>query len=229
MSHEEMRLSLGAYILGGLDAEETRAVEAHLATCAECRAEAEGFEMLPALLDAVPVSRAMALAPAEAPVEAVAPPVLLAKVRARRRVNRLRWGAAAAAVAAAALVGGVALGPVVNPAGPIAVPAPAVTQPAPVARYTLSSADGVQVDVALVRKNWGTELELSCHGMLGEGVYSVWVSNADGGWERAASWSSSAYQGTAVLTGATAQQPSAIRGIQIRDEAQHALASLTIG
>jgi anti-sigma-K factor RskA len=39
MSHEEYKEMLAAHALGALDAAEVRALEAHLATCADCRAE----------------------------------------------------------------------------------------------------------------------------------------------------------------------------------------------
>uniref|UniRef100_UPI0039EF3C31 anti-sigma factor family protein n=1 Tax=Sinomonas sp. G460-2 TaxID=3393464 RepID=UPI0039EF3C31 len=71
--HSELRLSLGAYLLGGLDADEARAVEEHVATCPECRAEIEELEVLPAMLDVVPSARAAELV--EAPLAATAEPV----------------------------------------------------------------------------------------------------------------------------------------------------------
>ncbi|WP_226874289.1 anti-sigma factor family protein [Microbispora sitophila] len=50
MTCEEVRISLGAYVLGALDAEETAEVEAHLETCAACRAELAELSGLPSLL-----------------------------------------------------------------------------------------------------------------------------------------------------------------------------------
>lgn len=50
MTCEEVRISLGAYVLGALDAEETAEVEAHLDTCAACRAELAELSGLPPLL-----------------------------------------------------------------------------------------------------------------------------------------------------------------------------------
>ncbi|MEA5453937.1 zf-HC2 domain-containing protein [Sinomonas sp. JGH33] len=229
MNHAELRLSLGAYLLGGLDLEEARAVEQHLASCPECRAEVEQLEILPALLDAVPVSRAEALA--ERPVAAAvapAPPALLAKVRTRRRALRMRWAGAIAGAAAASLAVGIALGPVVGwaPPAPSGTPSPTA---APAASATLISADGTQVDVAFVRKGWGTELDLVCRGMPSAGVFSVWIVTADGAQERAASWSSTGYSGRAVLTGATSFQLASIRGVEVRDASQNTLARATVG
>jgi len=227
MNHRELRLSLGAYLLGALDAEEAKAVEAHVATCADCRAEIEQLELLPALLDAIPPARAEVLSKEPAvPQEEQAPPALLARVRARRRSLRLRWAGVVTGAAAASLAAGLALGPVVTTA-PGAEPTPTATS-TPAASYKLASPDGAQVDLALVRKGWGTELDLSCHGMPSSGVFSVWVVTADGAQERAASWSSTGYSGKAVLTGATSYQLASIRSIEIRDGTDRTLASVAV-
>ena len=44
--HEKLRTDLGAYVLGALPADEAAVLEAHLATCAGCRAERD--DLLPA-------------------------------------------------------------------------------------------------------------------------------------------------------------------------------------
>ncbi|NUP73940.1 MAG: zf-HC2 domain-containing protein [Sinomonas sp.] len=226
--HRELRLSLGAYLLGGLEPDEARAVEEHVASCAECRAEIEQLELLPALLDAIPAARAEELAEAPiAPAVEAPPPALLSKVRARRRSLRLRWVGGVASAAAASLAVGLALGSALEPGSS---PQSAPTQSAaPAATYTLTSADGAHVDLALVRKGWGTELDLVCRGMPNSGVFSVWVLTSDGAQERAASWSSTGYEGRAVLTGATSYQLASIRSIQIRDASQNTLASVRLG
>ena len=48
--HEELRLLLGAHVLGGLDAGDRAAVEEHLAGCASCREEVVRLAPLPGLL-----------------------------------------------------------------------------------------------------------------------------------------------------------------------------------
>jgi len=52
---------LGAYLLGGLEPAEAAAFDQHLAVCADCRLELDDVASIPALLDAVPVSDAVAL------------------------------------------------------------------------------------------------------------------------------------------------------------------------
>jgi hypothetical protein len=50
----QMMMSLGVYVLGAADAEESRRVEAHLPGCPECRAELAMLTPLPGLLARVP-------------------------------------------------------------------------------------------------------------------------------------------------------------------------------
>jgi anti-sigma factor RsiW len=223
-------MSLGAYVLGALGPEEARALEEHLASCAACRAELEAFETLPALLDAVPPERAAALAhdAGRAPEPAAAPGALLARVARRRRARSLAWGGALAAAAAAFFAAGIALGPVLGSApGPTAGPGPgpsASAAPTPAATLTMTTDDGARVDLALVRKAWGTQLDLTCRGMPEAGAFTVWVVAADGAAQQAGSWTSSGYEGRAVLTGASSFQVASIASVEIRDEAQHTVA-----
>ncbi|GLW22254.1 hypothetical protein DI270_002990 [Microbispora triticiradicis] len=102
MTCEEVRISLGVYVLGALDAEEAAEVEAHLETCAECRAELAALSGLPPLL---------ALVSAEDVERAAAPPRavldrLVAASAKRGRRSRVLLALAASVVVAA--VGGTA-------------------------------------------------------------------------------------------------------------------------
>ncbi|MEV4298673.1 anti-sigma factor family protein [Microbispora rosea] len=118
MTCEEVRISLGSYVLGALDAEETAEVEAHLDTCAACRAELAELSGLPPLLarvSAEDIERAAAppravldgvFAGAAASEPVAAPAVVaVAPVRQGRR-SRLLLALAASVVVAA--VGGTA-------------------------------------------------------------------------------------------------------------------------
>ncbi|WP_229866733.1 anti-sigma factor family protein [Sinomonas cellulolyticus] len=235
--HDSLRVDLGAYVLGALTPEETRAVEGHLAVCAECRAELASLETLPALLDAVPGARAEEIAlrgsHSREPAPGALPRELLARVARRRRARTAGWAGALAAAAAAFFVAGAALGPVLGPGhGPAAQPSPSTTASAsaqtPSQTLTLTSADGAHVDLALVHKAWGTELDLTCRGMPSGGVFTVWVVGSDGAAQQAASWSSGGYSSRAVLTGATSIQLASIRSIEIRDAAQQTVASTSV-
>ncbi|MEU9890906.1 anti-sigma factor [Sphaerisporangium sp. NPDC051011] len=109
---EDVRMSLGAHMLGALDADEAARVEAHMETCPECRAEFEELSGLSALLSRV----------SEEDVEQVASPPtavldrLIAASARRRRVNRLLMGLAA--TVGAIVVGGAAWMAVQDNAGP---------------------------------------------------------------------------------------------------------------
>lgn len=58
----EARISLGVYVLGAIDPAERALVDAHLATCRDCRDELAGLAGLPALLARVSAEEAAALA-----------------------------------------------------------------------------------------------------------------------------------------------------------------------
>ncbi|GAB2762695.1 anti-sigma factor family protein [Sinomonas soli] len=228
----EPRADLGAYVLGALSPAEREAVEEHLAECAACRAELTGLETLPALLDAVPPERAAQIADdaARAPEPGVAPRELLARVTRRRRARAAGWAVSLAAAAAAFFVAGIALGPALGARQEQAAPpSPSATAPSPPTTVTLSSADGAHIDLALVTRAWGTELDLTCRGMPNGGAYTVWVVSAQGAAQQAAAWSSTGYSGRAVLTGATSFELSAIRAVEVRDAAQKTVARTSLG
>jgi anti-sigma factor RsiW len=105
----EIRQSLGVYVVGAIDPAERSIVDAHLSHCLDCREELAGLAGLPALLGRVPYEDAERLALGdeeleEAPAELL--DALLAQVSARRRARRWRGIAAAAAAAIIAVGGG---------------------------------------------------------------------------------------------------------------------------
>ncbi|WP_432929475.1 zf-HC2 domain-containing protein [Microbispora sp. CA-135349] len=106
MTCEEVRISLGAHVLGALDAEETAEVEAHLETCAACREELDELSGLPPLL---------ALVSAEDIERAAAPPrAVLDGV-----VADVAGGSAGGSIGGSTggSAGGSTAGPAVTPAG----------------------------------------------------------------------------------------------------------------
>lgn len=112
----EARISLGVYVLGAIDPAERAMVDAHLATCRDCRDELAGLAGLPALLARVNPEDALLLGEEdlELPEPATEPPrellgTVLDLTAARRRRRGWRNGllaAAAAAVIAAGAFGG---------------------------------------------------------------------------------------------------------------------------
>ena len=235
MSATEPHQLLGAYLLGGLQLEEARAFEAHLRDCAECRRELAELESLPALLDALPVSDAVALtagrgadvgqagarvpaaplvtAEALAPGEPLTP--VLRELAARRRTSRRRWSALLGAVAAACLAVGFLAGPLLE-------------QPVqPDASYSVQSGGGLQLTVGMVEKNWGTELAVEGRSMPLEGTLSLWVKGRDGAEDRACGWTATP-SGRIKVTGATPVQLKGIAGVELRDENQKTVAAISV-
>ncbi|BCW85693.1 anti-sigma factor [Paenarthrobacter ureafaciens] len=219
MNADSVHQLLGAYLLGGLEPDEARAFEDHLAACADCRGELEELESLPALLDAVPAADAVALTVAGgsqplAPLETV-PPSLLVDLSTRRRKSRRRWAAVVGAVAAACLALGFLAGPLLN------------QPPKPDATYSVQSGDGLQLTVGMVKKTWGTELAVEGRSMPLEGTLYLWVKGRDGAEERTCGWTATP-SGRIKITGATPVQLTGIAGVELRDDSDKTVASISV-
>ncbi|MFE4194823.1 anti-sigma factor family protein [Paenarthrobacter sp. NPDC056912] len=223
MNENSVHHLLGAYLLGGLDPQEESAFRDHLSSCAECRHELEGLESLPALLDAVPAADAVALtvagganalSPLE-PIPELLPEKVLVDLSARRRKSRRRWAAFVGAVAAACLAAGFFGGPLLN------------QPPKPDASYSVQSDSGLQLTVGLVKKTWGTELEVEGRSMPLEGTLYLWVKGRDGAEERTCGWTATP-SGRIKITGATPVQLAGISGVELRDEAEKTVASISV-
>ncbi|SNT58911.1 Putative zinc-finger [Streptosporangium subroseum] len=91
MTCDEVRMSLGAYVLGALEPDECVLVEAHLAECADCQAEFDELTGVSAFLGKVSESD---VAQVGRPPRAVLDRLLSAKVK-RRRMTRLMLSLAA--------------------------------------------------------------------------------------------------------------------------------------
>ncbi|MCX8455645.1 anti-sigma factor family protein [Paenarthrobacter ureafaciens] len=216
MNADSIHQLLGAYLLGGLEPDEARAFEDHLAACADCRGGLEELESLPALLDAVPAADAVALTVAggSQPLEAV-PPSLLVDLSTRRRKSRRRWAAVVGAVAAACLALGFLAGPLLN------------QPPKPDATYSVQSGDGLQLTVGMVKKTWGTELAVEGRSMPLEGTLYLWVKGRDGAEERTCGWTATP-SGRIKITGATPVQLTGIAGVELRDDSDKTVASISV-
>lgn len=222
MNGESVHQLLGAYLLGGLEPEEARAFEDHLARCAGCRGELEELESLPALLDAVPAADAVALtssgnatlAPLGTEAEQL-PEKVLVDLAVRRRKSRRRWSAVVGAVAAACLALGFLGGPLLN------------QPPKPDASYSVQSDGGLQLTVDMVKKTWGTELDVEGRSMPLQGTLYLWVKGRDGAEERTCGWTATP-SGRIKITGATPVQLAGIAGVELRDESDKTVASISV-
>jgi anti-sigma factor RsiW len=124
----EITALVSAYVDGELAEAEARRVEAHLETCARCRAALDAFRLLGAGVDALPPagdagSRRRALDNVLANVLAAARPPLW------RRPVSVTVPAAAAVVLAVA-TGSLLVGRSLSPSAPVPAPGPAAELPA---------------------------------------------------------------------------------------------------
>ncbi|MEU7477519.1 zf-HC2 domain-containing protein [Lentzea sp. NPDC042327] len=126
-------VDVGAYLFGSLDLRERSAFERHLPGCAACRAEVLRFAPLPGLLGRLSLREVEHLD--ELPAE---PPKPVRDHRRRRRVLLV----CATVLVALALAGGILF----------LRPPPAPTWAA------MDAGTGVNAEVAMIQKTWGTEL-----------------------------------------------------------------------
>lgn len=213
-THEEQQQLLGLYILGGMDRHERAAFEEHLVACPECRREAAELESLPDLLDALP---------REAALELAAPPPYELKERTRelvdelalrRRKERRRWTGLVAAVAGVCLVAGAAVGPLLTQ-----------QQQPPADTYVMTADGGLQLELALVAKAWGTEMEVAGEQLPAQGVLTLWVTDTSGYTYQMASWQATP-SGRVTLTAACAMDTERIAQVELREGSESTLAAV---
>jgi predicted anti-sigma-YlaC factor YlaD len=187
----EVRTSLGAYVLGALDPSDRGRVDAHLATCPECREELASLAGLPGLLGRV--SRADIEAEPTEPGPQLLDRLLSAAAAERRRDRSRRWltSAAAAVIAVAAI--SVAVG--VGHSG---------HHPTVAASQTFTATDAqthVQASVTEWKKGWGAALEVTVTGVTADlaGTKCQLVAvGPNGSTDIAASWAAPAAGYTGV-------------------------------
>lgn len=200
MDCPEARISLGVYVLGAIDPAERALVDAHVATCRDCRDELAGLAGLPALLARVSTEEAIALAATDEPfpvglLDVPEPPrELLATVldltAARRR--RRRWrdaslGVAAALVIAAGLFGGLRLAS--SPAQPSTVAQGLYYGPPNGPTQTVTGkSGGITATVAYSSMGWGTQLDAKVNGIPVGTNCQLWVIDSSGKRVLAGNW-----------------------------------------
>lgn len=178
--HEKLRNDLGAYVLGALPPDEAATLEAHLATCAGCRAERDDLLLAADALGELKrggTGASLPVEPAPAGLEALVLGRLEQEAARERRttwVRRAAMAAVAGAAAAAVLVGGLAVTRDDAPATQVAPPPP--MEQVEVAAFD----DDVDADAALVNHTWGVEVKLTATGFDDGGRYRVLVVGTDG-------------------------------------------------
>lgn len=199
MECPEARVSLGVYVLGAIDPAERALVDAHLASCRDCRDELAGLAGLPALLARVSTEEAIALAVTDRPdvplYEVQEPPrellsTVLDVTSARRRGRRWReavFGLAAALIIAAGVFGGLRLG-----AGPAPLSAATGPQWPGLPNGAWETAHGqtgtMTAAVSYRPMGWGTQIESKVAGIPVGTSCNLYVIDAAGHHTLAGSW-----------------------------------------
>lgn len=158
--------TIGAYVLGALDAAERRTTEQHLETCATCRETLLQFAHLPGLLHAVPLED----------LESTEPQ--LPALRLRKRPARRRWVLAAVA-AVVMLIGGV-------------VSWQTLDNPASVTWSATNGVGGIDTKAELTGHGWGTDIQLRMADMKAGEHCELIVHGRDGTVETAGWWAAPA-------------------------------------
>ena len=214
-ANEEQHRLLGLYVLGGLDRRERAGFEEHLASCPECRREAAELETLPDLLDALPRDAALELAaPPQHEVEERTRE-LVDELARRRRKERRRWAGLVAAAAGVCLVAGAAIGPLLTQQ----------QQPPATESYVMTADGGLQLELALVHKAWGTEMQVAGEQLPRDGLLTLWVTGDSGYTYQVASWQATP-AGRATLTAACAMATDEIVQVELRNGTDATLAAV---
>jgi len=230
MDCPEVRISLGVYVLGAIDPAERALVDAHLATCRDCRDELAGLAGLPALLARVSTEEAIALAATDGPFPAVAgeaaepPRELLATVldltaarRRRRRWREAGLGVAAALVIAAGVFGGLRLGSSPAPLTNVAQGQAALYNgPAngPMETVTGKSGD-MNATVSYSPMGWGTQVDVKVDGIPVGTSCQLWAIDANGKRVLAGTWVTDNDEGKVWYPGSVGLQSKDVAAFEV--------------
>jgi len=170
--HQELRESLGAFVLGHLDPAEADRVRAHLATCAQCRAD---------LAELTPVATALALAkPASTISAGRVPDELRARMDAairseagRQRRTRVVRSVGAVLVAASVIV------LMVIGVTSLIDRTPTAPTPEVVAVEVAAELAAVTASAGLIAHTWGTEVKLQTTGLDDGATYQAVVISSE--------------------------------------------------
>ena len=193
-----------------------RAFAAHLRTCQHCQVEAAQLSGLPRLLDLVddPLELSEPVGSPRDP-EPELSRGLLTRVRQQRRRSRVRLLAAAAVLGVALLGLGWFVGArIATPVRPSATPLSATPQ----------SGSNAQIDMALVSKAWGTELQLTATKLPTQGQFTLWVVDDSGKAVQVATWGATP-AGAAILTAASAVPTPQIKAVEVRRDSGETIAA----
>lgn len=209
IDHTQAQMSLGAYVLGALDAADRSELEEHLAGCADCRIEVVSFAGLPGLMGRLTLTEAQRdeLPPSPGLQASTIAAIEAEKEKSRHGVRR--WRVIAGGGLAAAVAACTALILVLTSSGPAVLDAATV-------RQDLIAATGVTArgSLALLSKPWGTQVHLVLSDLPRTGAFSVRTIDETGRQSTAATWQAT-QNGQAELTGATPSKIDDIDRVEI--------------
>ncbi|MEU6081125.1 zf-HC2 domain-containing protein [Streptomyces sp. NPDC047108] len=233
--------SLVAHACGALDDEDGRALEEHLSTCASCSFELVELHGLRELLDLVPSD----LVRAAGPPPPVSEPLVRRTIRAARgkRATRPSPGtarlAAAGAVTALALCGGIVIGQSIEPhAGPSETIGSAAEKAtgADVSTSSVRGAAGVdartgtRIVVKVTAAGDRVRLGASVTGVPAGVMCRLVVVGWHGARETAASWraSASGEKDVGEIDGRASMNPDEIKAVEVRTADGRRLVSVPV-
>jgi len=212
---QQVRQSLGVYVVGAIDPAERFVIDNHLAGCPDCREELAGLAGLPALLGRVPFEEAEQIArfdseragaaehrDAEPPEAEVLTP-LLAKVAHRRRVNR--WRSLVSVAAVAVIAAGAAIG-AIRLASPPSASSPFAGSPALHWENVQTTNALAHMDVRYAGMPGGMRLYVKVTGIPVGTTCQFWVIGDDGqrwpagSWTVTNEWKASSYPTVSAAT-----------------------------
>lgn len=210
--NDEPHVLLGAYILGGLDADERWQFEQHLRECPPCRRDVAECASLPALLAKVD--------PAELAADAIGGDSDAQGVRPLRpsvpRRNTRRWlmsGAALTGAAAAALTVGI-----------VTVKTTGQPEPSTTRTYAVQEVTGAVAGmVTLTPEPWGTAISIDLKKLPHQGVFTLRTMDDHGRMQPAANWAGMP-TGAGVVQGATSIPMPELRTLNVVDSNNTVLA-----
>jgi anti-sigma factor RsiW len=189
MTCSDTTLSLGVYLLGALDSTERAEVEAHLATCAVCRAELDDLAELPSLLGRLSMDE-FAPEPLEVPDDLYERVAARAREEARPASSRLVHHRRLLAVAASlVLLAGASVGSWAALRSHTEV-------------YHSAARGPVHMQVTLASQTTGTGLTVMVSGLPTDEHCRLIAIADDGTRDVAGRWDAT-YQGQAQETGST--------------------------
>jgi anti-sigma factor RsiW len=214
---------IGAHVLGLLDAEQSAAVEQHLAVCAECRREWEELHEMVDLLDDVPPEAFLDGPPdgGDLLLQRTLRQVRAESGASRRRRRFVLTGTAAVALAAV-LAGGVAIGRTTAPP-----PVAGTTAPAPGATVLAGGGDpGITMNATITPAAGWVRLRATVAGVPPGQRCRLVVVAADGRREVAGSWlvPPTGWRDGITLDGSALVAPDQVAAVVVENDAGHQFA-----